>query len=74
MLFKFLGIEQISTKLHWDDAYVPYTNNANEINAVNVIKDLCLQNDRFGWMNRDGKFEGTGNRRDCFRKEDFQIL
>lgn len=57
MLFKFLGIEQISTKLHWDDAYVPYTNNANEINAVNVIKDLCLQNDRFGWMNRDGKFE-----------------
>lgn len=57
MLFKFLGIEQASTKLHWDDAYVPYTNNANEINAVNVIKDLCLQNDRFGWMNRDGKFE-----------------
>ena len=57
MLFKFLGIEQVSTKLHWDDAYVPYTNNANEINAVNVIKDLCLQNDRFGWMNRDGKFE-----------------
>lgn len=57
MLFKFLGIEQISTKLHWDDVYVPYTNNANEINAVNVIKDLCLQNDRFGWMNRDGKFE-----------------
>ena len=57
MLFKFLGIGQISTKLHWDDVYVPYTNNANEINAVNVIKDLCLQNDRFGWMNRDGKFE-----------------
>lgn len=57
ILFKFLGIEQISTKLHWDDVYVPYTNNANEINAVNVIKDLCLQNDRFGWMNRDGKFE-----------------
>lgn len=57
MLFKFLGIEQVSTKLHWDDAYVPYTNNANEINAVNVIKDLCLQNDRFGWLNRDGKFE-----------------
>ena len=56
-LFEFLGIEQVSTKLHWDDAYVPYTNNANEINAVNVIKDLCLQNDRFGWMNRDGKFE-----------------
>lgn len=56
-LFEFLGIEQVSTKLHWDDAYVPDTNNANEINAVNVIKDLCLQNDRFGWMNRDGKFE-----------------
>lgn len=56
-LFEFLGLEQVSTKLHWDDAYVPDTNNANEMNAVNILKDLCLQNDRFGWMNRDGKFE-----------------
>ena len=56
-LFEFLGLEQVSTKLHWDDTYVPDTNNANEMNAVNILKDLCLQNDRFGWMNRDGKFE-----------------
>lgn len=56
-LFEFLGLEQISTKLHWDDTYVPDTNNANEMNVVNILKDLCLQNDRFGWMNRDGKFE-----------------
>ena len=56
-LFEFLGLEQVSTKLHWDDTYVPDTNNANEMNAVNILKDLCLQNNRFGWMNRDGKFE-----------------
>ena len=56
-LFAFIGLEQVSTKLHWDDAYVPDTNNANEMNVVNILKDLCLQNDRFGWMNRDGKFE-----------------
>ena len=56
-LFAFIGLEQVSTKLHWDDAYVPDTNNANEMNVVNILKDLCLQNDRFGWMNRDGRFE-----------------
>lgn len=56
-LFEFLGLEQVSTKLHWDDTYVPDTNNSNEMNVVNILKDLCLQNDRFGWMNRDGKFE-----------------
>ena len=56
-LFAFIGLEQVETKLHWDDAYVPDTNNANEMNIVNILKDLCLQNDRFGWMNRDGKFE-----------------
>lgn len=56
-LFAFIGLEQVSTKLHWDDAYVPNTNNANEMNVVNILKDLCLQNDRFGWMNRDGRFE-----------------
>ena len=56
-LFEFIGLEQVETKLHWDDAYVPDTNNANEMNVVNILKDLCLQNDRFGWMNRDGKFE-----------------
>lgn len=56
-LFAFIGLEQVSTKLHWDDAYVPDTNNVNEMNVVNILKDLCLQNDRFGWMNRDGRFE-----------------
>lgn len=56
-LFEFLGLEQVSAKLHWDDTYVPDTNNSNEMNVVNILKDLCLQNDCFGWMNRDGKFE-----------------
>ncbi len=56
-LFDYLGIEQVPTTLHWDKAYVPNTQNANEMNAVNILKDLCLQNDRFGHMNRDGKFE-----------------
>ena len=66
-LFEFLGIEQVSTKLHWDDAYVPDTNNSNEMNVVNILKDLCLQNDRFGWMNRDGKFEYLKLRQNSYR-------
>lgn len=66
-LFKFLGIEQVETKLHWDDAYVPNTNNSNEMNVINILKDLCLQNDRFGWMNRDGKFEYLKLRQNSYR-------
>ena len=66
-LFKFLGLEQVSTKLHWDDTYVPDTNNSNEMNVVNILKDLCLQNDRFGWMNRDGKFEYLKLRQNSYR-------
>ena len=66
-LFKFLGIEQVETKLHWDDTYVPNTNNSNEMNVVNILKDLCLQNDRFGWMNRDGKFEYLKLRQNSYR-------
>jgi hypothetical protein len=66
-LFEFLGIEQVSTKLHWDDTYVPDTNNSNEMNVVNILKDLCLQNDRFGWMNRDGKFEYLKLRQNSYR-------
>lgn len=66
-LFEFLGLEQVSTKLHWDDTYVPDTNNSNEMNVVNVLKDLCLQNDRFGWMNRDGKFEYLKLRQNSYK-------
>lgn len=66
-LFEFLGIEQVSTKLHWDDTYVPDTNNSNEMNVVNILKDLCLQNDRFGWMNRDGKFEYLKLRQNSYK-------
>ena len=66
-LFEFLGIEQVSTKLYWDDTYVPDTNNSNEMNVVNILKDLCLQNDRFGWMNRDGKFEYLKLRQNSYR-------
>ena len=56
-LFEYLGIEQVPTTLHWDKTYVPNTQNANEMNVINILKDLCLQNDRFGHMTRDGKFE-----------------
>lgn len=56
-LFSYLGIEQVETTLEYDNASVPNTNVSNEINAINTIKDLCLQNSVFGWMNRDGKFE-----------------
>lgn len=66
-LFEFLGLEQVSAKLHWDDTYVPDTNNSNEMNVVNILKDLCLQNDRFGWMNRDGKFEYLKLRQNSYR-------
>lgn len=66
-LFEFLGLEQVSTKLRWDDTYVPDTNNSNEMNVVNILKDLCLQNDRFGWMNRDGKFEYLKLRQNSYR-------
>lgn len=66
-LFEFLGLEQASTKLHWDDTYVPDTNNSNEMNVVNILKDLCLQNDRFGWMNRDGKFEYLKLRQNSYK-------
>lgn len=66
-LFEFLGLEQVDTKLHWDDTYVPDTNNSNEMNVVNILKDLCLQNDRFGWMNRNGKFEYLKLRQNSYR-------
>lgn len=56
-LFAYLGIEQVETTLEYDNASVPNTNVSNEINAISIIKDLCLQNSVFGWMNRDGKFE-----------------
>lgn len=56
-LFQYLGIEQVPTELYYDSALVPNTNVSNEINVVNTLKDLCLQNSVFGWMNRDGKFE-----------------
>lgn len=56
-LFAYLGIEQVETTLEYDNASVPNTNVSNEMNVINIIKDLCLQNSVFGWMNRDGKFE-----------------
>lgn len=46
---------------------MPDTNNSNEMNVVNILKDLCLQNDRFGWMNRDGKFEYLKLRQNSYR-------
>ena len=67
-LFDYLGIEQVETALEYDDALVPDTANANEMNAVNIIKDMCLQNSVFGWMNRDGKFEYRTVKANCRMK------
>lgn len=67
-LFDYLGIEQVETTLEYDDALVPDTMNANEMNAVNIIKDMCLQNSVFGWMNRDGKFEYRTVKANCRMK------
>lgn len=57
MLFSYLGIEQVNTVLMYDNAIVPDTALTNELNVVTALKDLCLQNEVFGRMNRDGKFE-----------------
>lgn len=64
-LFKYLGIEQVDVKLKYDSAYVPNTANSSEMNAVNILEDLCLQNNVFGWMNRDGKFEYKKLKKNC---------
>lgn len=56
-LFRYLGIEQVPATLYYDNAYVPNTNISGELNAVRIIKDMCLQNNVFGWVNRDGRFE-----------------
>lgn len=64
-LFKYLGIEQIDVKLKYDSAYVPNTANSSEMNVANILEDLCLQNNVFGWMNRDGKFEYKKLKKNC---------
>jgi hypothetical protein len=64
-LFKYLGIEQVDVKLKYDNAYVPNTANSSEMNAANILEDLCLQNNVFGWMNRDGKFEYKKLKKNC---------
>lgn len=66
-LFKYIGIEQVETKLHWDDTYVPNDQNSNEMKVTNILKDLCLQNDRFGHINRDGKFEYLKLRQNTYK-------
>lgn len=64
-LFKYLGIEQVDVKLKYDSAYVPNTANSSEMNVENILEDLCLQNNVFGWMNRDGKFEYKKLKKNC---------
>mgnify|MGYP000010582430 CR=1 FL=1 len=64
-LFKYLGIEQVDVKLKYDSAYVPNTANSSEMNVANILEDLCLQNNVFGWMNRDGKFEYKKLKKNC---------
>lgn len=64
-LFKYLSIEQVDVKLKYDSAYVPNTANSSEMNVANILEDLCLQNNVFGWMNRDGKFEYKKLKKNC---------
>lgn len=64
-LFKYLGIEQVDVKLKYDSTYVPNTANSSEMNVANILEDLCLQNNVFGWMNRDGKFEYKKLKKNC---------
>lgn len=64
-LFKYLDIEQVDAKLKYDSAYVPNTANSSEMNVANILEDLCLQNNVFGWMNRDGKFEYKKLKKNC---------
>lgn len=64
-LFKYLGIEQVDVKLKYDSAYVPNTANSSEMNVANILEDLCLQNNVFGRMNRDGKFEYKKLKKNC---------
>ena len=64
-LFKYLGIEQVDVKLKYDSSYVPNTANSSEMNVANILEDLCLQNNVFGWMNRDGKFEYKKLKKNC---------
>lgn len=64
-LFKYLGIEQVDVKLKYDNTYVPNTANSSEMNVANILEDLCLQNNVFGWMNRDGKFEYKKLKKNC---------
>lgn len=64
-LFKYLGIEQVDVKLKYDNAYVPNTANSSEMNVANTLEDLCLQNNVFGWINRDGKFEYKKLKKNC---------
>lgn len=64
-LFKYLGIEQVDVKLKYDSAYVPNTANSSEMNVANILEDLCLQNNVFGWINRDGKFEYKKLKKNC---------
>ena len=64
-LFKYLDIEQVDAKLKYDSAYVPNTANSSEMNVANILEDLCLQNNVFGWMNRDGKFEYKKLKKKC---------
>ncbi len=56
-LFSYLGIKQAEAKLYYDNAYIPNTQADNEINAVDTLKDMCLQNKVFGWMDRYGEFQ-----------------
>lgn len=56
-LFGYLGIKQGEANLYYDDARVPNNAADNEMNVVTILKDLCLQNSVFGWMDRNGEFQ-----------------
>lgn len=56
-LFSTLGIVQESTTLINDNVYIEKQYDPNELNALEVIKNICQINAVFGRINRNGKFE-----------------
>lgn len=59
-LFGRLGIAQVETNLINDDVIISKQYNPKEVNALDIIKNICQFNAVFGIINRSGQFEYRG--------------
>ena len=57
MFFELFGITQVDITLPNDEIYLYKNTYEQNVNAGDVITDICEINGCFGKMNRDGKFE-----------------